>query len=201
MLKARGYLALTAWMGHRRTDTTFTRLRFDLESSVFSNMNLNANDTTGGGGGGAGVIRNIGNQKLRYDWEEEEESVKTTPWLNTWDPRYTYRSGQRYGEGRLSYGELGWDFYNALEWSLRFDLSTGYMELSHSWYCDDKNPDKPIIFNGTWNGYIPLQCEYKFGSDRPDYEDGIVCLPAGGDPVVTPVVTHMVVETAIPDPK
>ena len=37
----------------------------------------------------------------------------------------------------------GWNFYNALHWSLRFDLSTGYMQLNHSWYCDDKDPERP----------------------------------------------------------
>ena len=37
----------------------------------------------------------------------------------------------------------GWDFYNALEWAVRLDLSTGYMELNHSWYCDDLDPGRP----------------------------------------------------------
>jgi len=60
-----------------------------------------------------------------------------------------------------------------------------------------------IIFNGTWNGYIPLNCTYQFGNDKPapDFEHGIHCSPASGnDIVVTPTVTHRVVRTTIPDP-
>jgi len=58
-----------------------------------------------------------------------------------------------------------------------------------------------IVFNGTWNGYISLNCTYKFGSETPDFEDGIVCLPVGGsDIVVTPVVIHHTISSTIPDP-
>jgi len=63
------------------------------------------------------------------------------------------------------------------------------------------NKFKSIIFNGTWNGYIPLNCSYKFGQETPDFEDGIVCLLVGGDLVVTPTVTHITAETTIPDPE
>jgi len=57
-----------------------------------------------------------------------------------------------------------------------------------------------IVFNGVWNGYILLNCTYKFGRETPDFEDGIVCLPVGGDAVVTPVVTHRATSSPIPDP-
>ncbi len=52
-----------------------------------------------------------------------------------------------------------------------------------------------IRFDGSWNGYIPLRCEYKFGSSNSSFEDGIVCLPVGGNPVVTPIVTATVVDS------
>ncbi|KAK0619640.1 hypothetical protein B0T14DRAFT_603396 [Immersiella caudata] len=172
-----GYLGLMAWHGHWRSDTTFTRLRLDLESSVWK----------GSGIKGGGVVKGLGNMRVT-DWESD--AVKTTPWVGSWDPSWTYRSGER--DDR--------EFYNFLDWSVRFDLTTGYMELSHSWYCDDKNPERPIVFRGTWNGFIPLDCKYKFGDDREGFEDGIVCLPAGGDTVVvTPVVTADAVDYKIPD--
>lgn len=57
-----------------------------------------------------------------------------------------------------------------------------------------------IVFNGTWNGYVPLNCTYKFGSETPELEDGIICLPVGSDVVVTPVVMHHALSSTIPDP-
>jgi len=54
------------------------------------------------------------------------------------------------------YSNPGWRFCNAMAWSLRLDILTGYMELNHPWYCDDKNPERSIVFNGVWNGYLPL---------------------------------------------
>ncbi|GAB1317059.1 hypothetical protein MFIFM68171_07269 [Madurella fahalii] len=181
-LQTRDYLALTAWFGHWKSDQMYTKLRFDLNSSVFW------------GRPGGGVLRDVG---IQQTWGSD--ASRLTPWLRGFDPTHTFRSRNQF-EGRYDAG-LGADFYNPLDWSVRFDLSTGYMELNNSWYCDDKNPSMPIVFDGSWNGYIPLNCSYKFGHDRRDFEDGIVCLPVGGDPVVTPAVTHRTVATTIPDPK
>ena len=33
---------------------------------------------------------------------------------------------------------------NALDWSLRYDASNGYMELNHTWFCDDKTSDRCV---------------------------------------------------------
>lgn len=123
-LQTRDYLALTAWFGHWKSDQMYTKLRFDLNSSVFW-------DRPGGG-----LLHNVGIQET---WGPD--ASRLTPWLRGFDPTHTFRSGNRFEE--MYDPDLGWDFYNPLDWSVRFDLSTGYMELNHSWYCDDKNPSTP----------------------------------------------------------
>ncbi|KAK4450171.1 hypothetical protein QBC34DRAFT_297593 [Podospora aff. communis PSN243] len=173
------YLALTAWYGYGREDVTYTRVRFDLNSSVFW------------GREGGGIVKGVGNERsadsgrgTAYLGSWESAMVRTTPWVASWDPSWTFRSGERYG-GEARYEDLGWDVYNVLDWSVRFDVPTGYMELKHSWYCDDMNPGDP------------------FGNDTAGLEEGIVCLPTGGNTVVvTPVVTAEALHRQkIPDPK
>lgn len=61
-----------------------------------------------------------------------------TPWLKGWDPTLTMRSRDRRG-----LYEVGWDFYNILEWKVRMDVATEYMEMEKVWYCDDRNADTP----------------------------------------------------------
>jgi hypothetical protein len=34
-------------------------------------------------------------------------------------------------------------FINVLDWQVRFDPVLEYLELSESWYCDDKDPAHP----------------------------------------------------------
>ena len=128
-LRARDYLALTAWFGHWKSDQTYTKLRFDLSSSVFR-------DRSDGKGGSGGVVRDVGIQS-KYS---EYGAGDLTPWLRGFNPTATFRSLNRNSN---SYRDIGWDFYNVLDWQVRFDITTGYMELNHSWYCDDKDPSRP----------------------------------------------------------
>ena len=128
-LRARDYLAVTAWFGHWKSDQTYTKLRFDLSSSVFQ-------DRPDDGRGGS-VVRNIGIQSTYSEYG----AGYLTPWLRGFDPTATFRS-----PSRGSYSDAGGlDFYNVLEWQVRFDITTGYMELIHSWYCDDKDPSRPCV--------------------------------------------------------
>lgn len=127
-------LLQTGWFSPdvRPSDQLYSWFQFDLNSSVF------ATRPSGGGGGRGALIRDVGNRAREY----ESELHRVTPWLRGWDPTFTYSSGDRLTK---TYAELGWDtgLYNVLDWKVRFDAATGYMELSHSWYCDDRNPDKP----------------------------------------------------------
>jgi hypothetical protein len=120
-LQTKDYFFLTAWFGHWKSDQMYSNLRFDLNSSVFSNRP------------GGGLIRKVG---LQSGWGPEAGSL--TPWLRGFDPTQTLRSVKR-----DSYYKPGWDFYNGLDWNVRFDAATGYMELNQSWYCDDKDPSTP----------------------------------------------------------
>jgi hypothetical protein len=120
-LQMRDYLAQTTWFGHWKSDQTFTRLRFDLNNSVFWERP------------GGGLIKDVG---IQADYGQEAGSL--TPWLRGFNPAQTFHSL----EGP-NYYNSGWKLYNVLDWSVRFDLTTGYMELNHSWYCDDKDPSRP----------------------------------------------------------
>ena len=120
-LRTRDYLTDTVWFGHWKSDQTYTHLKFDLENSVFSERP------------GGGLITGVG---IQDSWGPAAGSL--TPWLRGFNPAQTLHSGDR-----ASYSNLGWDFYNVLGWDVRFDVSTGYMELNMSWYCDDKDPARP----------------------------------------------------------
>ena len=44
-----------------------------------------------------------------------------------------------------------------------------------------------------------MNCTYNFGN-KAGYEDGVVCLPPGGEVTVTPTVEFYTTATTIPDP-
>ncbi|KAK3381155.1 hypothetical protein B0H63DRAFT_560892 [Podospora didyma] len=157
-------------------DGKATYLNLNLDSSVFSGTQAVAD---------AGRIRAIGITR------DEARARALTPWMRSFNPTIAYTDRTEYpGDGAFNRNP-NWGLYNGLAWSVRLDLSTGYLELNHSWYCDDKNPITPILFNGTWNGYVPLNCTY---------DAGISCRFAGGEEyAVTPIVTHDIVYGKIPD--
>jgi hypothetical protein len=62
-----------------------------------------------------------------------------------------------------------------------------------------------VVFNGTWAGYLPLNCSYEFtGAQKRSYPlghvSGIYCRFTEGrkDIVVTPSVTQYVANAPIP---
>jgi len=57
-----------------------------------------------------------------------------------------------------------------------------------------------IIFNGTWNGYVPMNCSIVHGSGDHRWNDNINCGLAVADMVVLPNVTWYTSEKTIPDP-
>ena len=125
-LRARDWMVITPWFEYLRSDQPRTKLRFDLLSSVFRDKP------------GARPIRGLVTQSSYYG---NEGTAALTPWLKGWDPTTAFKSVGR-NEPEY-YFDPGFDFYEFLGWSIRFDAAAGYLELSHSWYCDDKNPQTP----------------------------------------------------------
>jgi len=116
------WFAHTFWYGDAEDsahDQLNTRLEFELASSVFQGMDADPYK---------GWVHYIGSGR---DWPGAMTTL--TPWLRGWDPTNTMRGG----------GTWGQTFYNGIDWAVRLDLTTGYMELNHSWYCDDKDPLNP----------------------------------------------------------
>ncbi|KAK0618915.1 hypothetical protein B0T14DRAFT_584163 [Immersiella caudata] len=171
------------WIGHL-TPYMNTMFLFDLNSTVFSGIPTTPAIKDG-------LIRGVGHSL-------EENGPFLTPGMQVFDPSRVYRNDKL-----DDWWGPGWKFYHGLDWDVRLDLSTGYMELNHSWYCDDKNLDTPIVFNGTWNGYLPLECKWEFPGPRTGeiVREGMVCRFKGGkrEVVVTPTVTSTVLGRRIPD--
>jgi len=172
------FFALTDWFGwiNHLDPQMNTMFVFNLNSSVFAGRPRTEGDDDG-------VIKYLGTSR-------EENGPFLTPGMPDFDPSRGYTSGP--GSG---------GFYNPLGGEVKFDISTGYMELKHSWYCDDKNLDTPVIFNGTWNGYVPLNCTWEFPGPYTGQiqREGIVCRFPGGktEMVVTPTVTVWVSDKRI----
>lgn len=73
----------------------------------------------------------------------EANTPALTPFTPEWRPAASY--GQRDDPWwNLGFGGR-FPFDNALSWRMRFDAATGYLELNHVWYCNDKNPDMPYV--------------------------------------------------------
>ncbi|KAK3342066.1 hypothetical protein B0T25DRAFT_358152 [Lasiosphaeria hispida] len=181
------FFAQTDWfdvLSSYHPDVLTTWFEFNLNSSVFAGFPPTALSKDG-------VVRDLGVR-------QEVAGRALTPWMRTFDPTRVFTDRAEYPD----ISNPGWKFYNALGWSLRFDISAGYMELNHSWYCDDKDPERPVVFNGTWNGYVPLTCGYEFPGPRTGdiTRQGVTCRLAGGGKefVVLPTVTHAVSESKIP---
>ncbi|KAK4451241.1 hypothetical protein QBC34DRAFT_295718 [Podospora aff. communis PSN243] len=154
------------WIGHLTPEMN-TGFTFDLNSSVFVGFPGTAYSKDG-------VIRGVGRVS-------EEDGPFLTPGMRSFDPSRVYTNTPL-----TDYWAPGWKFYQALGWEVRFDVSTGYMELKHSWYCDDKNVDTPI-FPGVRTGDIQ--------------REGVMCRLTGGkkELVVVPTVTSFVSSKRIPD--
>jgi len=60
-------------------------------------------------------------------------SDELTPYFPDFQPTQSYEMSRAWRD----------EYPNVLWWSVKFDVSTGYMELKHSWYCNDKDPSRP----------------------------------------------------------
>ncbi|KAI0179281.1 hypothetical protein GGR52DRAFT_298964 [Hypoxylon sp. FL1284] len=61
----------------------------------------------------------------------------------------------------------------SLECRWQLDLATGYMAINHTWFCDDKDPENPIIFTGYGSRFYDFSC-YIYRDD-----DEYSCDPTG----------------------
>ncbi|KAK0648008.1 hypothetical protein B0T16DRAFT_455514 [Cercophora newfieldiana] len=93
---------------------------------------------------------------------------KLTPHVTDFEPTYWYTLGSIFADLRPR------PFRNVVDWGFRFDATVGYLEVNHTWFCEEKSPGKPILFNGTWAGYVDMNCKWNvtesavgcyFGSD------------------------------------
>ncbi len=166
------------------TEETWSRLIFDFYNSAF------------GGFPGGGMIPSVGINIARG----------TTPYTADYSP----------GGWRTHHDGSWWTiqgsrppFREMLGWRVRFDAVRGYLEVNHLWYCDDKNPETPyvfpfllfsptrpfcvlmryrILFNGTWAGFVDMECKFQPHWEEPD-DVNIGCYIPNGTLTVKPQVT------------
>ena len=79
-----------------------------------------------GGGGPKGVGFELG-----------ATTEKLTPYAAEWEPTYRYVLGSTYADLRPRPNK------NVIDWGFRFDAKRGYLEVNHTWFCDEKSPGKP----------------------------------------------------------
>ncbi|KAI1649125.1 uncharacterized protein F4817DRAFT_42487 [Daldinia loculata] len=102
----------------------------------------------------------------------EYEGLETTPYLPTSDPARWYEC-KDYVAGDLS--SDAWA-RQSLDCKWQLDLATGYIAINHTWFCDDKDPENPIIFTGSGSRFYDTSC-YVYRRD-----DEISCNVAGLNP-------------------
>ncbi|OTB07112.1 hypothetical protein M426DRAFT_257510 [Hypoxylon sp. CI-4A] len=66
---------------------------------------------------------------------------------------------------------------NSIECKWQLDLATGYFAINHTWFCDDKTPEQPIIFHGEGSRFFNYSC-YIYGRDDDEFE----CDPVEANP-------------------
>jgi hypothetical protein len=97
----------------------------------------------------------LNNSALAGDWNKgglvefvgAQDGTDLAPYYPDFNPTRTY------GEpGEVGFDDInGWIYQrgrvfphaNNLAWNVRFDASSGYLELSHTWFCADKDPSHP----------------------------------------------------------
>ncbi|OTA95051.1 hypothetical protein M434DRAFT_29260 [Hypoxylon sp. CO27-5] len=98
--------------------------------------------------------------------------VSLTPFLPTSEPgrRYDCRNHETGEESSKAWAR------NSLECKWQLDLATGYFAINHTWFCDDKDPDNPIVFTGWGSRFFDFSC-YVYRDDEE-----ISCDPTGMNP-------------------
>ncbi|KAM7187579.1 hypothetical protein V8F33_011135 [Rhypophila sp. PSN 637] len=113
--------------------------------------------------------------------------ARLTPYLPAFEPSNAYR----YNEGMGRYNHV-------VDWAVRFDAITGYLEISHSWECVDKSPGWRTVFTGTWNGFVKMNCTFPELTtatvDKKKEELGLVCRLGDGDGGGLTVVPKVTIE-------
>ncbi|KAK3995329.1 hypothetical protein QBC44DRAFT_320892 [Cladorrhinum sp. PSN332] len=115
-------------------------------------------------------------------------SSNLTPYTPLWRPDLKYGLFvKEYSSSLVVQGHGRKPFREFLDWNLKFDASRGYFEIEHAWVCGELNGGRPILFNGTWAGYLNVTCDFT-EAERRD-EARVVCRLAGGSAVLKPKVT------------
>lgn len=78
---------------------------------------------------GGGVLPNVG-----------ATGAWLTPYFAGWRPATPY--GVEETPNAIGYYQRR-PYRNMVDWSFRFDALSRYLELNHTWFCNDKNPDMP----------------------------------------------------------
>ncbi|KAI2469444.1 hypothetical protein F4781DRAFT_394078 [Annulohypoxylon bovei var. microspora] len=100
------------------------------------------------------------------------EDSSLTPFLPTSEPgRWHDCRNYETGEETSNVWER-----NSLECKWQLDLATGYFAINHTWFCDDKDPDNPIVFKGSGSKFYDFSCYIDRGGDE------ISCNPTGLNP-------------------
>ncbi|XXH03920.1 hypothetical protein Hte_010328 [Hypoxylon texense] len=100
--------------------------------------------------------------------------VSLTPFLPSSDPGRWYDC-RDYGGGDDDLSSSVWARHS-LECKWQLDLATGYLAINHTWYCDDKTPENPIVFHGYGSRFFDYDC-YVYRDD-----DQYSCGPTGLNP-------------------
>ncbi|KAI0885484.1 uncharacterized protein GGS22DRAFT_199788 [Annulohypoxylon maeteangense] len=104
-----------------------------------------------------------GFQGVRY------KDISLTPFMRTsepgrWHDCKNYETGEETSNVWASH---------SLECKWQLDLATGYFAINHTWFCDDKDPEYPIIFKGSGSRFFDFSCYIDRRSDE------ISCNPTG----------------------
>ncbi|KAK5655527.1 hypothetical protein OQA88_5458 [Cercophora sp. LCS_1] len=67
-----------------------------------------------------------------------------TPYFSGWQPAFRFALEPAVApDPKYYYERKRRPFRNVVNWGFRFDAESGYLELDHSWFCNDKNPERP----------------------------------------------------------
>ncbi|KAI1389962.1 uncharacterized protein F4822DRAFT_219379 [Hypoxylon trugodes] len=114
------------------------------------------------------------------------KGLSATPFLSASKPGKWYDC-KDYVKGEES--SSAWAQYNIdCKWQL--DLETGYYALNHTWYCDDKDPDHPIVFTASGSRFDNYTCYV----DRAERD--VSCGPVG--PEAPPILPTSIEWEAMP---
>ncbi|KAI0009919.1 hypothetical protein F4779DRAFT_579829 [Xylariaceae sp. FL0662B] len=113
------------------------------------------------------------NQAVEGFQRVDYEGVSVTPFLPLSEPGRWYDCVDlEDGEVSDAWGRLTVD----CKWQI--DLATGYFAINHTWFCNDKDPDHPILFTGTGSAFWSLDCYSNWADDQ------IQCNPTNASTII-----------------